>query len=84
MMKKITYQLKDNIVEKRSERVEHLDLKELMRDLEDIRYRKEKIKKESVELQESFNTLKEEEATLEGLIKELGEDLDSDDIIIVE
>lgn len=84
MMKKTTYQLKDNIVEKRSERVEHLDLKELMRDLEDIRYRKDRIKKESVELQESFNILKEEEATLEGLIKELGEDLDSDDIIIVE
>lgn len=84
MMKKTTYQLKDNIVEKRSEKVEHLDLKELMRDLEDIRYRKDRIKKESVELQESFNILKEEEATLEGLIKELGEDLDSDDIIIVE
>ena len=84
MMKKTTYQLKDNIVEKRSEKIEHLDLKELMRDLEDIRYRKDRIKKESVELQESFNILKEEEATLEGLIKELGEDLDSDDIIIVE
>lgn len=84
MMKKTTYQLKDNIVEKRSEKIEHLDLKELMRDLEDIRYRKDRIKKESVELQESFNVLKEEEATLEGLIKELGEDLDSDDIIIVE
>lgn len=84
MMKKTTYQLKDNIVEKRSERIEHLDLKELMRDLEDVRYRKDRIKKESVELQESFNALKEEEATLEGLIKELGEDLDSDDIIIVE